>query len=92
MAKLPKDRSKREKINHEQLGQMLQNIYESGYIDRNTMYKMSFFKGVVAGLGSVIGATIVFALVLWILSLFDTLPLIDDIVRSIQNSVDVKKP
>lgn len=92
MAKLPKEKSKREKVNHEQLGQMLQNIYDSGYINRNTMYKMSFLKGVVAGLGSAIGATIVFAIALWILSLFDTLPLIDNIVRSIQNSVDVKNP
>ena len=55
---------------------MLENIYLSGYIDHNQTYKMSFIKGVAAGFGGVIGATVVVALVIWILSLVSDLPVI----------------
>lgn len=79
-----------EKIDHEQLGRMLVNIYESGYIDRNQMYKMSFIKGVVTGFGGVLGATLLVALVLWILSLFDTLPLIGPVFDNVKDTVQTQ--
>lgn len=73
---------------YEQLGRMLTNIYETGYIDRNQMYKMSFAKGVLAGLGGVIGATIVVAALLWLLSFLENVPLLDAVVNNIQNTVE----
>lgn len=76
---------------YEELGQLLQSVYESGYMDRKTMYKMSFIKGVLAGLGGVIGATIVVALLLWVLNLFDRVPLIGPLSDKVQQTVDVKK-
>jgi hypothetical protein len=56
--------------NYEQLGKMLVSIYESGYLDKKQTYKQSFIKGVLGGVGGVLGATIVIALLLWVLSLF----------------------
>ncbi len=85
MAKKPTD-----KVTNEQLGQMMRSIYESGYIDRNTMYKMSFLKGVVAGLGSVIGATIVIGLLVWILSLFDHTPVVGPLFDNVQETIESK--
>lgn len=70
------------------LGRMLVNIYESGYLDSNQAYKMSFIKGVLAGFGGVIGATIVIALVIWVLSLFSEVPLIGRFVESIEQTVN----
>ncbi|MBA3758757.1 hypothetical protein H0X10_03945 [Candidatus Saccharibacteria bacterium] len=70
---------------------MVENIYLSGYLDRNQMYKMSFIKGVITGLGGVIGATIVVGLLLWILSLFDTLPLIDQLTDKLERTVQSQK-
>lgn len=73
---------------HEELGKMLVSIYESGYIDHKQAYKMSFLKGVAGGLGSVIGATIVVALIIWILSLFHNVPLIGQIVENVRHTVN----
>ena len=87
-----KDKPKNQKKpDYEQLGKMLQNIYDSGYIDKNAAYKMSFLKGIAAGFGGVIGATIVVALLIWILSLFDNIPLIGPLTDNIQNTVETKK-
>ncbi|MES2971393.1 MAG: DUF5665 domain-containing protein [Patescibacteria group bacterium] len=75
----------------EELGNMLANIYESGYLDRSKAYKMSFFKGVMGGLGGVIGATIVLGLLLWILTLFENVPLVGRFTESVRDTVDSRQ-
>lgn len=72
MSKKPKT----QKQNFEEIGRMVANIYESGYINKNQTYKMSFIKGLLSGVGGVLGATIVIALLLWLLSFFSSIPLI----------------
>lgn len=69
---------------------MLVNIYESGYIDHNKAYKMSFVKGVIGGLGGVIGATIVVALLIWILTIFSSVPLVGRLLNNIEQTVDTR--
>lgn len=70
----------------EAIGQMLVSITETGYADSKRFYKMSFIKGVLAGFGGVLGATILVALLLWILSFFDTVPFVQQIVDTLQTS------
>ena len=67
---------------------MLVNIFESGYLDRPTAYKSSFIKGLLGGLGGVIGATIVVALLIWLLSLFQNVPLIGRLVENVEQTVN----
>ncbi len=62
---------------YEELGKVVSSIFESGYLDKKQAYKTSFFKGVIGGFGGVIGATIVVALLLWVLSLFGHVPLVN---------------
>lgn len=85
-----KTKSSQKTPDYEQLGKMLQNIYESGYIDRNAALKMSFLKGIAAGFGGVIGATIIVALTIWVLSLFDNVPLLGPFADKVQNTVETK--
>lgn len=75
---------------YEQLGRAVASIFESGYLDKKQMYKTSFLKGMAGGLGGVIGATIVTALLVWFLSLFGQVPLLGHFVDSVQQTVEKK--
>ncbi|HTE21549.1 MAG TPA: DUF5665 domain-containing protein [Candidatus Limnocylindria bacterium] len=79
------------KADYEELGRRLENIYLVGYISKKEMLKMSFLKGIVAGFGGVVGATIVVGLVVWILSLFHTIPFIGPLVDNAENTVKTQK-
>ncbi len=84
---MPKVQGK-QKVDYQELGKRLENIYLTGYIDKKEMLKMSFIKGVVTGFGGVVGATIVVALLLWFLSFFETVPLLGPFVQNINNTVN----
>ena len=86
---LKKSKKPNKVVDYEQLGKMLEAIYETGYANRKKMYKMSFFKGVAAGLGGVIGATIVAAILLWFLNLFDQVPLIGPLTDKVNDTVQI---
>lgn len=62
---------------NEQLGArrtLLEELFNDFYEDRRNIYMMNFFRGIFFGFGSVIGGTIVVALVVWILSFFVNIP------------------
>lgn len=67
---------------------MLISIYESGYLDQKQAYKMSFIKGVLAGFGGILGATILVALLLWALSLFSNIPFIGQIAENVTHTIE----
>lgn len=73
---------------YEKLGRMLESIYESGHANRKMVYKISFLKGILGGLGGVLGATILLALLIWVLTLFKEVPLIGPLLESIRNTVE----
>ena len=90
LSKKPKDKKSPKPIDYEHLGRALESIIITGYFDKKRVLKMSFFRGVFTGLGSIIGATIVVALVLWILSLLESIPFIGPIIENIEETVDTQ--
>ena len=68
--------------------QILQNLFEDMYKDRGRLYQMSFVKGIFIGLGTVIGGTVVVALLIWIMSFFINAPVIGDFVYEVQKSIE----
>jgi hypothetical protein len=77
---------------YERMGKQLESLYDSVHPDRKALYKTAFIKGILGGVGGVIGATLVVALLLWALSLFDNIPLIGGFVDSIRHTIDKGTP
>lgn len=76
---------------YEQLGRAVASIFESGYLDKKQAYKTSFIKGVFSGFGGVIGATVLVALLIWVLSFFGHVPLVGKFVDKLNKTVVVSK-
>lgn len=56
-------------------------------VGRRHLYWENFVRGMVFGAGSVIGATVIIAAFVWILSLFDTVPLIGPVIDSTRETI-----
>ena len=70
-----------------ELGKKLQTFYDSGYVNRNQAFLFSFLKGMASGAGAFIGGTILIALLLWVLSRFNHLPIIGPLTNTINHSL-----
>lgn len=73
-----------------ELAKQLVIISEVTNPNRFMVYRRSFMKGVVSGLGGVIGATVVLGLLLWVLHFFNELPFVGDYVKSFNSAVDTQ--
>ena len=89
-----KDETKPEKLaakDYEKLGRELESLYQASVPSRRVFYRTSFIKGVLTGMGGVLGATVGIALLLWVLSLFNTVPFIGPITESIRSTVETQQ-
>lgn len=67
---------------------IIEELFNDVYRDRVAIYQMNFIRGIFFGFGSVLGATVVVALVLWILSLFVDFPLVGEAFRQAQDTIE----
>jgi hypothetical protein len=70
-----------------------QSVIEDLFYDFNRsrvqVYKMNFVRGILFGAGSVIGGTVVIALIVWILSLLGSvIPPLGDFFDGVSNTLD----
>ena len=68
-------------------GAMLEDLFQNMYQQRFKIYWMNFIRGVMFAFGSVIGATIMVALLLWLLSLFDQIPIVGHFVDTVRETI-----
>lgn len=53
---------------------LVENLFYDFHKSRHQVYWMNFIRGVFFGVGTVVGGTLVVALIVWILSLFADIP------------------
>lgn len=71
--------------------ELVENLFYDFNKSRKEVYWMNFWRGIFFGIGSVIGGTLIVALVLWILSLLVDLPGgIGDFIQYIVDTVRQK--
>ena len=78
------------KPDYEKLGKMLFAIGESGTTHRRRLYKIAFWKGIWHGLGSALGATIVVAVLLWVIIILGRIPIIGPAIDLISDGVNAR--
>lgn len=76
----------RSKIERDAKRKMFEQLFDDFYANRGKVYRVNFVRGVFFGFGSVLGGTVLVAVLVWILSkLFNWLPFIGDLIKAIQS-------
>lgn len=68
--------------------ELLEDLFQDFYKNRYQLYWMNLLRGVFFGFGTIIGGTLVVALLLWLLSWFNEVPFIGDFVENVQKSIE----
>ena len=67
---------------------LLEELYQDMYDKRWQLYKLNFMRGIFFAFGSVMGGTVIIALLIWILSLFDTLPIAGHFIDTVRQTLE----
>jgi len=70
---------------------LLEDLFHDFNRNRVQIYKMNFIRGIFFGLGSVLGGTVVIALLAWILSFFVHIPGIGGSLEKVQDSIQTEQ-
>lgn len=66
---------------------VLEELFNDLYDDRKNIYWINFVRGLFFGLGSALGATVIIAALVWVLSWFVDFPGIGQGIQDVQNSL-----
>lgn len=71
---------------------VLEELFYDMYRHRFSIYKINFFRGIFFGFGTVLGGTILVAIVIWLLSLFaNVFPPLKDFFDGLSALLDAAK-
>jgi hypothetical protein len=70
---------------------LIEDLFYDFNRSRVEIYKMNFVRGIFFGLGSVIGGTVVIALIAWIMSLFVQIPFIGQPIEKAQETIQTQQ-
>lgn len=70
---------------------ILEDLFYDFNRNRHQVYVMNFVRGIFFGFGSVLGATVLVAILAWTLSLFVDLPGIGHSIQQVQHSIQNAK-
>lgn len=72
----------------QEIGQMVVNINELGYAGKKRALGYAFLKGIATGFGVFLGGTVLIALLLWVLGFFDQVPLLEQVVNNLEETLE----
>lgn len=70
---------------------LLEDLFYDFNRNRAQIYKINFVRGIFFGLGSVIGGTVIVALIVWALSLFVNVPGVGNQIQNVEQSIQSRK-
>lgn len=71
---------------------VLEDLFVDFNRSRAQVYKMNFIRGIFFGVGSVLGGTVVIALLVWILALLaDNIPVLHDALNGVTQTIQAGK-
>jgi hypothetical protein len=71
--------------------QLLEELFEDFHANRRQIYWMNFTRGIFFGFGTLLGGTVLVALLLWLLGQLSLLPYIGDYIRGIVEAINQAK-
>jgi hypothetical protein len=66
---------------------LVELMTQAEYVSKRQLYIQNFIRGIFFGFGSLLGATVLIALLLWVLSLFEVVPLLGPVIESTRESL-----
>ena len=80
---------------YRKLGKSLEKIVRKDYIDLALNWRrllgVSLVRGLAMGFGTVLGATILIALLVWLLSFFNQIPLIGNLFEGLRSTIETQR-
>jgi len=80
------------KRNHDEIAKALEILFATDYIDKKKLYLSNFLRGMMFSAGGIIGATLVIAILLWLLSLFGHIPLVGPLFDNTKETIQHNQP
>lgn len=85
-----KETHKQPNIDTKAAVQALEYLLAAGYVSKRKLYLENFLRGIFFSVGSILGATIVVGLLLWLLSLLSDVPFVGNIIENVQRTINTK--
>lgn len=70
---------------------VLEDLFDDFYRHRKQVYWMNLIRGIVFGFGTVVGGTIMVALLLWLLSVLHFVPFLDGFINAAEQSLESRQ-
>ena len=72
---------------YEKIGRSIESVVIHGHYSTKRLFVFNILRGMFFGLGSVIGATIVVLILVWLVNVFGDVPFIGDFFQSAENTI-----